>query len=53
MKGILGMKNEPKTSKCNYLHSLSDDGKVEGQQAATISFDLSGSGPCSDHANEQ
>lgn len=34
------MKNEPKTSKYNSLHSLSDNSKVEGQQAATISFDL-------------
>ena len=39
------MKNEPNTSKCNSIHSLSDESKVEGQQAANISFDLSGSGP--------
>lgn len=46
------MKNEPNTSKCNSIHSLSDESKVEGQQAATISFDLSGSGPVI-NANEQ
>jgi hypothetical protein len=43
------MKKSANTSKCNSIHSLSVDSKVEVQQAAIITFDLSGSDP----ANEQ